>query len=153
MYPEVLLYIDGGWRQSAAGRSIPSEVIQYVACAVRLDRGEAHRLAKTMLGEMLPAYWSLGERVASAKSAMLRAKGLAESDIARAVERLCAGEPAAEVLDERFLAAFAVAGTPRDCLAQAQRYFEAGATELALTFAGSEPEHDMKLLGAAMREL
>ena len=134
----------------AAGRSTLAEAIQYVTCAVRPDRAEAHRIAKTVLGEMLPAYWSLGERVASAKSAMLRAKDLSEPDIASAVERLRAGHAAADVLDERFLAAFAIAGTPRDCLAQAQRYFEAGATELALTFAGSEPEHDMKLLGEVM---
>jgi 5,10-methylenetetrahydromethanopterin reductase len=134
----------------AAGRSMPAEVIQYVACAVRADRAEAHRLAKTMIGEMLPAYWSLGERVPSAKSAMLRAKDLPESDIARTIGRLRAREPAADVLDHRFLAAFAIAGTPQDCLAQAQRYFAAGASELALSFAGSEPERDMKLLGAAM---
>ena len=136
-----------------AGRSAPAEVIQYVACAVRADRSEAHRLAKRMIGEMLPAYWSLGERVPSAKSAMLRAKDLAQSDIAGAVERLRAGGPAADVLDDRFLAAFAIAGTPQDCLAQAQRYFAAGATELALSFAGSEPERDMKLLGATMAKL
>jgi 5,10-methylenetetrahydromethanopterin reductase len=132
----------------AAGRSAPAEVIQYVACAVRPDRAEAHRLAKAMIGEMLPAYWSLGERVPSAKSAMLRAKDLVESDIANAVEQLRAGHAAADVLDDRFLAAFALAGTAQDCLAQAQHYFEAGATELALSFAQGEPELDMKLLGA-----
>jgi 5,10-methylenetetrahydromethanopterin reductase len=121
-----------------------------VACAVRPDRAKAQRVAKTMLGEMLPAYWSLGERVPSAKSAMLRAKGLVESDIASAVERLRAGHAAADVLDDRFLAAFAIAGTPQDCLARAQHYFEAGATELALSFAPGEPELDMKLLGAVL---
>jgi 5,10-methylenetetrahydromethanopterin reductase len=134
----------------AAGRSAPAEVIQYVACAVRPDRAKAQRVAKTMLGEMLPAYWSLGERVPSAKSAMLRAKDLGESDIASAVERLRTGRAAADVLDDRFLAAFAIAGTPQDCLAQAQHYFAAGATELALSFAGGEPERDMKLLGAVL---
>src|SRR5437588_4693132 len=134
----------------AAGRSAPAEVIQYVACAVRPDRAEAHRVAKTMIGEMLPAYWSLGERVPSAKPAMLRAKDLSEPDIARAVEQLRAGHAAAEVIDDRFLAAFAIAGTPQDCLAQAQHYFAAGATELALSFAGGEPEPDMKLLGAVL---
>jgi 5,10-methylenetetrahydromethanopterin reductase len=137
----------------AAGRSPPGETIQYVACAVREDRGEAHRVAMAMIGEMLPAYWSLGERVPSAKAAMLRAKDLPEADIASAVERLRAGRAAADVLDARFLAAFAIAGTPQDCLVQAQRYFDAGATELAVSFAAIEPQRDMKLLGGVMAKL
>ena len=134
----------------AAGRNAPAEVIQYVPCVARPNRAEAHWAAKTMIGEMLTSYWSLGERVPSARSAMLQAKDLPEPEIAEAVERLRAGEAGADVLDDRFLAAFAIAGTPQDCLAQAQHYFEAGASELALSFAGSEPEGDMKLLGAVL---
>jgi 5,10-methylenetetrahydromethanopterin reductase len=133
-----------------AGHNAPAEVIQYVPCVVRGNRAEAHRVAKAMIGEMLPAYWSLGERVPSARSAMLHAKDLPGSEIAKAVERLRAGEAAADALDDRFLTAFAIAGTPKDCLAQAQPYFEAGASELALSFVPSEPEQDMKLLGEAM---
>src|SRR5262245_42716900 len=56
-----------------AGRKPPAEVVQYVPCAARRDRNEAVALAKQAIAEMLPSFWSLGERVASAKSALLRA--------------------------------------------------------------------------------
>jgi 5,10-methylenetetrahydromethanopterin reductase len=133
----------------AAGRPPTAEVIQYVPCAVRRERAEAYRLARAALDQMLPAFWSLGRKVPAAKAALLRADGLSEQDFTRAVERLRAG--ATEVLDDRFVAAFAIAGTAQDCLAQARRYGEAGATELALAFAGDQPEADMRYLGEAMR--
>jgi len=44
------------------------------------------------------------------------------------------------------VAAFAIAGTADDCLAQARAYRAAGATELALTFIGAQPEADMEYL-------
>jgi 5,10-methylenetetrahydromethanopterin reductase len=134
----------------AAGREPPAEVVQYMPCAVRPDRGEALRLAGDALGQLLPTFWSLGEHVAAAKAAMLRAQGLSESDFATAVARLRAGERGADVLDERFLSAFAIAGTAVDCLAQARAYFDAGASELALSFAGAQPEADMRYLGEAL---
>jgi 5,10-methylenetetrahydromethanopterin reductase len=69
-------------RRSArqAGRRPPAAAVQYVPCALRPDRGEALRLAKETIGEMLPGFWSLGQRVAAAKSALLRAGGLSDSD-------------------------------------------------------------------------
>jgi 5,10-methylenetetrahydromethanopterin reductase len=139
-------------RRSArqAGRRPPAAAVQYVPCALRPDRGEALRLAKETIGEMLPGFWSLGQRVAAAKSALLRAGGLSESDFAGAVERLRAGKKPADALDDRFVAAFAIAGTAQDCLAQARQYFEAGASELVLSFAGARPEDDMKYLGEAL---
>jgi 5,10-methylenetetrahydromethanopterin reductase len=81
---------------------------------------------------------------------LLRTEGLSEADFASAVSRLQAGERPADALDERFVAAFAIAGTAEDCLAQAQRYREAGASELALTFVGQQPDEDMKYLGGAI---
>jgi 5,10-methylenetetrahydromethanopterin reductase len=134
----------------AAGREAPAEVVQYVPCAVRPDRGEALRLASDALGELLPTFWSLGERVPAAKAAMLRAQGLSESDFATVVGRLRAGEKGAGVLGERFVSAFAIAGTAAECLAQARAYFDAGASELALSFAGAQPEADMQYLGEAL---
>ncbi len=134
-----------------AQRPPPVDVVQYIPCAVRRDRAEAYRLAKAAIGEMLPSYWSLGERVRSAKSALLRAETLSERDVAAAVARLRAGEGAVDVLDDRFVEAFAIAGTAEDALAQARRYREAGASELALTFAGRRPEPDMQYLANAAR--
>jgi 5,10-methylenetetrahydromethanopterin reductase len=132
-----------------AGRTPPSEVVQYVPCAVGPDRTAALRLAKATVGEMLPGFWSLGQRVAAAKSALLRAGALSEQDFAVAVDRLRQGDDPVDVLDERFVDAFALAGTAEDCLATARRYRAAGATELALTFVGSQPEQDMEYLAGA----
>ncbi len=55
-----------------------------------------------------------------------------------------------DALDERFVLAFAIAGTAADCLAQAQAYFDAGASELVLSFAGAQPEDDIRYLGDAL---
>jgi 5,10-methylenetetrahydromethanopterin reductase len=136
---------------TAAGRDIPAEVVQYIPCVARPDRAEADRIAKEMLGKLLADYWSLGQRVPSARSALLRARDLSEPDIVTAVEAMRAGKSVAEILDDRFLAAFAIAGTAEDCLARARSYFEAGATELVLTFAGPEAERDMQYLGDALQ--
>ena len=132
-----------------AQRPALAHIVQYVPCAVRADRTEARRLAKATIGEMLPGFWSLAHRVPPAKSALLRAVGLSEPDFATAAERLRAGVPPADALDDRFVAAFTIAGTAEDCLAQARRYREAGATELALTFVGSQPQTDMEYLARA----
>jgi len=132
-------------------RPAPAEVVQYIPCAVRLDRAEAYGLAKAAIGEMLPSFWALGQRVPSAKAALLKAAGLSEADFAAAVRRLHAGEQAAQALDDRFVQAFAIAGTAEDALAQARRYGEAGASELVLTFAGRRPEADMQYLANAAR--
>jgi 5,10-methylenetetrahydromethanopterin reductase len=133
-----------------ARRPPPAEVVQYVPCAARPDRNEAVSLAKETIGDMLPGFWSLGERVPAAKASLLRAGGLTEADFAVAVERLRGGERPADALDERFVAAFAIAGTAEECLAQARRYREAGASELALTFVGPRPDEDMTYLARAL---
>jgi alkanesulfonate monooxygenase SsuD/methylene tetrahydromethanopterin reductase-like flavin-dependent oxidoreductase (luciferase family) len=134
----------------AAQRPPPAEVVQYVPCAVRPDRAEAHALAKATIAEMLPGFWSLGQRVPAAKSALLRAGDLSESDFAAAVDRLRAGEAPSAVLDARFVETFAIAGTAEDALVQARRYREAGASELVLTFVGAQPEADMAYLADAL---
>jgi 5,10-methylenetetrahydromethanopterin reductase len=134
-----------------AQRVEPAEVVQYVPCAVRLDRAEAHALAKQDIGEMLASFWSLGARVPSAKAALLCARTIPEPDFAAAAARLRAGEPAADILDDRFVKAFAIAGTAEDALAQARRYREAGVSELALSFAGQRAEPDMQYLASAAR--
>jgi 5,10-methylenetetrahydromethanopterin reductase len=135
----------------AAGRAAPTEIVQYLPCAVRQERSEAHQLAKVAIGEMLPSYWALAQRTAAARAALLRAADLSEADFERAVGRLRVGAPPDDALDDRFVAAFAIAGTPADCLAQARRYHAAGATELALTFVGTDPLAAMEALAQALR--
>jgi 5,10-methylenetetrahydromethanopterin reductase len=133
-----------------ANRHSPADVVQYVPCAVRPDRAEACELAKATIGEMLPGFWSLAQRVPAARSALLRAGDLSEPDFDAAVGRLRAGERPADALDDRFVAAFAIAGTAEDALAQARRYRVAGTSELVLTFVGPQPEADMDYLARAL---
>src|SRR4029078_3036285 len=87
-----------GIRKSAraAHRPEPGEVVQYVPCAVRTDRAQAHVLATATIAQMLPGFWPLRQRAPAAKSALLRAAHLSEADFAAAVDRLRAGEPPAD---------------------------------------------------------
>ena len=80
----------------AAGRPLP-EIVQYVPCIARPDRDEAYRLAKQAVADMVPAYWTLGQRLPAAKSALLDGSDIPEADFATAAARLKAGEPAGSV--------------------------------------------------------
>src|SRR5258708_20491161 len=53
-----------------AQRAEPAEVVQYVPCAVRLDRAEAYALAQREIGGIAAPFWSLGQRRPSAKAAL-----------------------------------------------------------------------------------
>ena len=133
----------------AAGRPLP-EIVQYVPCIARPDRDEAYRLAKQAVADMVPAYWTLGQRLPAAKSALLDGSDISEADFADAAARLKAGEPATSVLDERFVRAFSIAGNADDCRRLAASYGAAGVTELALTFAGPSAAADMKYMAQAV---
>jgi 5,10-methylenetetrahydromethanopterin reductase len=132
-----------------AGRSQMPDVVQYMPCVPRPDRAEAFSGAKRAVAEMLPAYWTLAQKLPGAKAALLDGTGLAEDDIAGAVARLKAGEAADAVLDERYVQAFTIAGNADDCRAQAAAYAAAGVTELALTFFEPQASADMAYIGKA----
>jgi 5,10-methylenetetrahydromethanopterin reductase len=134
----------------AAGRTALPEVTQYMPCIARADRSAARRAARLAVGEMLPAYWTLGQRLPAAKAALTEGSGISEAEFAAAAERLKAGEPADAVLDDRYVAAFALAGTAEDCRAQAEAFGRAGVTELALTFGGTSAPDDMAAVARAM---
>lgn len=123
----------------AAGIAGAPRVVQYMPCAVHRDGATAKAAAKKAVGAMLPVFWALGRTVAPAKKALLEGTGIAEQEVSSAADRLRSGEDAADVLDERFVAAFALAGTPDECLAGVARAANAGVTELALTFEGPAP--------------
>jgi 5,10-methylenetetrahydromethanopterin reductase len=132
-----------------AGRSGPLGVVRYMPCCVAQHRAEAIAAAKRAVGEMLPAYWRLGQRLEGAKQALTMESGITDAVFAAAAERLRTGEDAAAVLDGRFVEAFAIAGTPADCAAQVAACGKAGATELALTFSGQHHGTEMSDLTAA----
>ena len=132
-----------------SGRPRP-EVVQYVPCVVRPDRAEARRSAKAAIGAMLTTFWPIGDDWPPLRDTIVRHSGLAKPEVIAALDRLRKGEPATAVLDDRFIDAFAIAGTAEDCLGTAARYRRAGVDELVLTFAGSQPATDMAYLGAAL---
>jgi 5,10-methylenetetrahydromethanopterin reductase len=134
-----------------AGRGGAPGVVRYMPCCVGEDRAEAVAAAKRAVGEMLPVYWRLGQRLAGAKQALTMESGITEAEFAAAAERLRAGEDAAAVLDTRFVAAFAIAGTAAECAAQVAACGAAGVTELALTFSGENPASEMRYLVDALQ--
>jgi len=135
---------------SAAGRSACPEIVQYVPCVPRADRVEAYAIAKRAIAEMLPAFWALGQRLPAARDAMLDGGAIGEAEFAAAYARLCAGEKPENVLDDRFVAAFAIAGDAEDCRKQVAAYGAAGVTELALTFSARRADEDMRTLARAI---
>src|SRR5262249_20365150 len=113
----------------AAGRATPLDVVQYLPCFPGADRSKAQHLAKQAVAEMLPGYWRTGQRQPAAKRALFEGSGIDETHFAAAVARLAAGERAEIALDERFVAAFTLAGNADDCRRQAAAYAQAGLTE------------------------
>jgi hypothetical protein len=91
----------------------------------------------------------LAQNVPSAKLA-LRHSGIPEADIAAAVDRIATGDRAEDVLDDRFVDAFTIAGTAEQCRARIGAYARAWVSELALTLVGAQPIADMEYLGRAL---
>jgi len=135
---------------AAAAQRAPLDIVQYVPCVARADRREACRVAKGVIGEMLSAFWPVNADWPAIRETIVALSGIPKTDVVGALERLRRGEPPVKVLDDRFVAAFAIAGDARDCQAAAERYRRAGVNELVLTFAGGQPLVDMAYLGAAL---
>jgi 5,10-methylenetetrahydromethanopterin reductase len=138
-------------RRKAAAREGAGVVVQYMPCAVGRDAKSAMADGKRAVAGMLPGFWTLGQKIASARDALLTGTGIDEQQFAAAAARLRANENATDVLDERIARAFALIGTPEECLAAASRYADAGITELALTFAGPSAAQDIALIGEALK--
>ena len=129
-----------------AGRP-PPRIVQYVPCAMRADGDAARATVKMAIAEMLTSFWPVGNDWPAARRRIVEDSGIAPRDFAAALARLRHGEDAAVVLDERFIAAFAIAGTSLECLQQAATYRIAGVDELALTVAGAQPLDDIAYFG------
>lgn len=135
----------------AAGRDDPPRIVQYLPACIRSDRRAALDAAKRAVGEMVPGYWSLAQRVPSALKGLVdEAVGIDADEIAAAAEALRAGADPVDTLSDAFALTFAVAGTVDDVLEQAAAYRTAGVTELAMTFGGPEFATDCRLLGGAL---
>ncbi len=136
-----------------AGIAGAPRLVQYMPCAVHRDRAAAMAAAAHAIAAMLPGFWSLGRTVASARQAIVDGTGISEQEFSTAADRIRAMENPVRVLDERFIAAFALAGTPDDCLLRAMNCAQAGITELALTFSGPTRMADIAVLGEIIPRL
>jgi 5,10-methylenetetrahydromethanopterin reductase len=136
--------------QTASGSA--GSVIQYMPCIVNRSSLEALRDAKRIVGEMVPRFWALGQKVPSAKDALLLGTGISDDDFAAAASEINSGRDPADVLDERYAVAFSIYGTPEECLALAKRYKAAGVDELALTFSGPSAQHEIATIGKAIED-
>jgi len=126
-----------GFAAWAAAIARPARLVQYAPCVVAADRPTAMAAIKPVLAGMLKTFWTLGQKVPAAKASLVDHSGIPEADFAAAV----AGS--ATALDDRFVDAFAVAGTIDDCRARIAAYGAAGVTDLVLTFASPDPLRDM----------
>ncbi len=136
----------------AAGRELPGEVIQYMPCSTHAESSKAKDAAKRMIGDMLPRFWSLGQKLGSAKDGLISGTNINEEDFANAVARIRAGDDPARVLDDRYAVAFSVCGTPQECLALARIYKANGVDEFALTFIGPTAKDEIAAIGAALAQ-
>jgi alkanesulfonate monooxygenase SsuD/methylene tetrahydromethanopterin reductase-like flavin-dependent oxidoreductase (luciferase family) len=126
-----------GFTAWAASIARPARLVQYAPCVVAADRPTAMAAIKPVLAGLLKTFWALAQKVPAAKASLVNHSGIPEADFAAAV----AGP--ATALDERFVDAFAVAGTIDDCRARIAAYGAAGVTDLVLTFVGPDPVGDM----------
>jgi 5,10-methylenetetrahydromethanopterin reductase len=133
----------------SSGRLEAGEVVQYMPCAVHRNARDAVEAAKSAVADLLPRFWVLGQKLGSAKEALLAGTRISDEEFSRAAARLDAGENPADVLDERYAAAFSLAGTPESCIALAREYRNAGVTELALTFSGPNAVEQITAVGEA----
>ena len=63
---------------------MPGHVVQFMPAAAHSDSSAAKRAAKTAIGEMLPRFWGLGQKLASAKNALLDGSEISEQEFADA---------------------------------------------------------------------
>src|SRR5262249_25152728 len=131
------------------GARKPPDIVQYLPCVVRPQRAEARHLAKQAIGAMLATFWPAGSDWPVLRETIVAHSRVPKPELVDAPARLRRSADAAPVLDDRLVAALALAGTAEDCLAQMARYRGVGVDELALSFAGDQPETDMAYLMAA----
>jgi 5,10-methylenetetrahydromethanopterin reductase len=136
--------------RSARSGGVACRVVQYMPCVVNASPSVALRDAKRIVGEMVPRFWALAQKVSSAKEALLLATEIAEAEFAAAADRINQGGDPADILDERYARAFSTYGTAQECLALAKRHKQAGVDELALTFSGPAARQQIAAIGKAI---
>jgi len=134
----------------AAGREGRPEVVKYVPCAVGEDGPATRRVVKHAIGRMLGSYWQAYADVPPVRSAIFDSSGIESAQFSDAMRRLAGGDSAEAALDDRFVAAYAVAGTAQECVEQLRVHRRAGVTEMAVSCGGDDPGATVRALGEAV---
>jgi len=132
------------------GRTPPQPIVQYMPCVIGADRRAARQRVKQTIGRMISLYWADGAAALATRVAMYRESGIPGDEFEAAIMRMRAGEPAEQVLDDRFVDAYSLAGDLDDAAAGMARFAAVGVTEMVLTFVGENPVADMTLLGGML---
>jgi 5,10-methylenetetrahydromethanopterin reductase len=133
-----------------AGRPMLSTVIQYAPCIIQRDRAAARTAVKQTIGNLLATYWTLYAQWPATREALLRESGIPEAEFIASVQSIQSGAKPSEVLDDRFVDAYSLAGNLDDFWAGAERFGQAGVTELVVTFVGSRPAEEIAYLGSSL---
>ncbi len=140
------LIVDGlrpaAFAAHAAAIARPRRLVRYAPCAVGPDRASAMAAMKPVLGALLKRHWQDARSDPALLAALVDHSGIPAGDFAAAA--------ASEDPDERFFEAFTVTGDATDCRRRADACREAGVTDLAVTFVGPDPIHDMAFLHRAV---
>jgi 5,10-methylenetetrahydromethanopterin reductase len=134
----------------AVGREPPRHVVKYVPCSVHADARHARDAIKPELGAMLSRYWKSYENVAAVKSTLGDRNNIDPEYLKSTLQRLAAGELATRVVDDAFVAAYTVSGTPDQCAEQCAALGEQDLTELTVSPIGEDPDGQLTRLAAAL---
>lgn len=140
------LIVDGlrpaAFTAHAASVARPRRLVHFAPCAVGTDRAAAMAVMKPILAALLRQHWQDTQDDAGLRAALVDHSGIPADDFAAAI---ISNDP-----DERFFEAFTVTGDAADCRRRADSFREAGVTDLAVTFVGPDPIHDMAFLHRAV---
>ncbi len=117
-----------------AGRNPPANIVKYLPCIVDKDGQGARNALKPAIGSFLINYVEVYKSHPSPLAAISDDNGIDPDYFSRCFQRLLAGEPAVEVLDDSFVYAYGVAGTVEECAEQFARHRGDGVSELTLSF-------------------
>ena len=132
------------------GRAPPAEIVQYVPCVIRDDPAEARHIVRATIAEMLLSYWRMGEVALLIRAAMVRESGIPFEEFGAAMTALEQGGAPADVLDERYVDAYSLAGDSAGFRGGVERFAAVGVTELVITLVGPEPERSAAHLQALL---
>jgi 5,10-methylenetetrahydromethanopterin reductase len=132
------------------GRERPRHVVKYVPCSVHADARHARDAIKLELGSMMTRYWRSYENVAAVKSTLGDRNHIDPEHLKATLQRLAAGEPAKRVVDDAFVAAYTISGTPEQCAEQSATLGEQGLTELTVWPIGEDPDGQLARLADAL---